>query len=195
MGLDLDVAFVAPGRQRRHQEAVGATDIQPAAVAVHRYGQMLTLGAPVADGGVTRTGTPRALTGCEIRVLQQVPSPNVPCIEVTHDAMIAAAADDSAWNSVLHAPTAPAVTQRQMIAAHAEAAGVPAPKVAALPVWMLKAMSPFSTELRELAETSYQFAAPFVMDSTKSERQLGLSPTPLATAAAETVAWWRSCQP
>jgi len=45
--------------------------------------------------------------------------------------------------------------------------------------------------LHELAETLYQFTDPFVMDSERSEALLGLSPTPLAEAARETVDWWR----
>lgn len=48
-----------------------------------------------------------------------------------------------------------------------------------------------SRDLRELAEMLYQFQAPFVMDSARSEALLGLSPTPLDQAAAEPVAWWR----
>jgi hypothetical protein len=31
-----------------------------------------------------------------------------------------------------------------------------------------------------------------VLDSSRSERVLGLAPTPLAEAAAATVAWWRA---
>ncbi|MFY9635857.1 MAG: epimerase, partial [Cellulosimicrobium cellulans] len=49
-----------------------------------------------------------------------------------------------------------------------------------------------SKDLRELAETLYQFDRPFVMDSAASQAALGLHPTPLAEAAADTVAWWRT---
>jgi nucleoside-diphosphate-sugar epimerase len=45
--------------------------------------------------------------------------------------------------------------------------------------------------MRELAETSYMFTRPFVLDSSASEQRLGLSPTPLEAGLAETVAWWR----
>src|SRR5699024_2879568 len=50
-------------------------------------------------------------------------------------AMIAAAGREDAWNRVLHAPTAPAPTQRRMVETVAAAAGVPMPKVAVLPAW------------------------------------------------------------
>lgn len=107
-------------------------------------------------------------------------------------AMIAAARQPELWNTVLHAPTGPAVTQREMAAAHAEAAGVAAPKVSAVPGWVLRIAGVFSTDMRELAELLYQFERPFVMDSSQSQKHLGLEPTPLAHAAAATVTWWRS---
>ncbi|MCU1435912.1 MAG: epimerase [Pseudarthrobacter sp.] len=107
-------------------------------------------------------------------------------------AMIRAAQTPSLWNTVWHAPTGPAVTQRQLATAFTEAGGVAAPKVGAIPGWALQAMGVFSKDLRELAETLYQFQKPFVMDSAASQAALGLHPTPLAEAAAATVAWWRA---
>ncbi|MBT2565981.1 NAD-dependent epimerase/dehydratase family protein [Arthrobacter sp. ISL-85] len=106
-------------------------------------------------------------------------------------AMIAAADRPSAWNSVWHAPTGPALTQRELVDAFAKAAGRPSPKVRVLPGWALRAAQIFSTDARELAETAYQFERPFVMDSRASQAALGVSPTPLQTAAAATVEWWR----
>ncbi|MGA7206171.1 MAG: NAD-dependent epimerase/dehydratase family protein [Specibacter sp.] len=106
-------------------------------------------------------------------------------------AMIGAAARPELWNSVLHAPTNAAVTQREMASAFAAAAGLPAPKVGAIPGWALRAAGVVLTDMRELAETLYQFQSPFILDSTASEALLGLSPTPLDVAAAETVRWWR----
>ncbi|MDR6506954.1 NAD-dependent epimerase/dehydratase family protein [Arthrobacter oryzae] len=107
-------------------------------------------------------------------------------------AMIRAAQTPSAWNRVWHAPTGPALTQRQLAAAFTEAGKVPAPKIGAVPGWLLRAMGLFSAGTRELAEMLYQFERPFVMDSRASEAGLGLRPTPLPEAAAATVAWWRA---
>ncbi|HSU46896.1 MAG TPA: NAD-dependent epimerase/dehydratase family protein [Arthrobacter sp.] len=106
-------------------------------------------------------------------------------------AMIAAADMPSAWNSVWHAPTGPAVTQRELAHTLAAAAVRPDPKVRALPGWVLRAAAMFSTDARELAETLYQFERPFIMDSALSVATLGVSPTPLNEAAAATVEWWR----
>jgi nucleoside-diphosphate-sugar epimerase len=107
-------------------------------------------------------------------------------------AMIHAAQTPLLWNKVWHAPTGPAVTQRQLATAFTEAGGVAAPKLGAIPGWALRAMGIVSKDLRELAETLYQFDRPFVMDSAASQAALGLHPTPLAEAAADTVAWWRT---
>ncbi|MCG2620887.1 NAD-dependent epimerase/dehydratase family protein [Arthrobacter sp. I2-34] len=109
-------------------------------------------------------------------------------------AMIRAAQRPELWNRVLHAPTAPAVTQRQLAEAYARAAGLPAPKVSGIPGWVLRVLGTVSGDMRELAELAYQFDKPFVMDSTRSEAELGLTPTPLAEGAAATVAWWRNRQ-
>ena len=49
----------------------------------------------------------------------------------------------------------------------------------AVPGRVLKAMGVFSPDMREIAETLYQFDRPFVMDSTASEMPWGCAPTPL----------------
>jgi len=102
-------------------------------------------------------------------------------------AMIAAARARGAWDSVLHAPTGPAVTQRALAQAFAAAAGTTA-MVSSAPALVLSAGALVPGSLRELAETRYQFEAPFVMDSHHTEALLGLSPT----ALPEAVAWWRA---
>jgi nucleoside-diphosphate-sugar epimerase len=110
-------------------------------------------------------------------------------------AMITAAQTPALWGRVLHAPTGPAVTQREMAQALARAAGAPAPRLSVLPASVLKAAGVLSSQARELAETSYQFTRPFVLDSSHSETLLGQAPTPLGVAAKETVDWWRSVLP
>lgn len=107
-------------------------------------------------------------------------------------AMIRAAQTPSLWTKVWHAPTGPAVTQRQLATAYAEAGGAAPPKLGTLPGWVLRAMGVVSKDLQELSETLYQFEKPFVMDSTASQAAFNLHPTPLAEAAAATVAWWRT---
>ncbi len=138
---------------------------------------------------------PTVLAGRTMRVLGSPDQPHsftyVPDLAA---AMIAAAAREDLWNSFLHAPTAPALTQRQLVERTARAAGVPAPKVSSIPLWVLRASGVVSRDMRELAETSYMFTAPFVLDSTASEQRLDLAPTPMDDGLAATVAWWRAQQ-
>ena len=135
---------------------------------------------------------PTILAGKTMRVVGSLDQPHsftyVPDLAA---AMIQAAATPGLWNTVLHAPTAEPVTQRELIEAYAAAAGVPVPKMSAIPAWLLRVVGVFSGETRELAETSYMFTKPFVLDSTHSEDLLGLSPTPLEVSTKATVDWWR----
>ena len=138
---------------------------------------------------------PTVLAGKTMRVIGSLDAPHsftyVPDLAA---AMIKAAQDPALWNTVLHAPTAPAVTQRQLIEAIANAGKVATPKVAAVPVWVLKASGAFSEQSRELAETGYQFAKPFVLDSSRSQKVLDQAPTPFEEQVSTTVQWWRARQ-
>ena len=48
----------------------------------------------------------------------------------------------------------------------------------ALPHLALQAVGLVNPVVRELEETRYQFVRPFVLDSSATERELGLAPTP-----------------
>lgn len=138
---------------------------------------------------------PTVLAGRTVRVLGSADQPHsftyVPDLA---QAMIAAAGRPDTWGSVLHAPTGPALTQRELVSAFAAAAGTRA-RVGTLPGPLLRVGALFPGPLREVNETAYQFTAPFVMASSRSEALLGLSPTPLQVAVSQTVAWWRAGQP
>ncbi len=135
---------------------------------------------------------PLILSGKTIRPLGRADVPHsftyVPDLAA---AMIMAAQREELWDSVLHAPTAPAPTQRGVAQAFAHAAGVPEPAIKPLPAWMVRAMGTVSAPMRELSEMLYQFDRPFVMDSSRSEALLGLRPTSLTDGAAATVQWWQ----
>jgi nucleoside-diphosphate-sugar epimerase len=136
---------------------------------------------------------PTVLAGRTMRVLGSLDQPHsftyVPDLAA---AMIRAAATPAVWDSFLHAPTAPAITQRELVEQVAAAGGVEVPRMSAIPAWALRTLGTVSRDVRELAETSYMFTRPFVLDSTASEERLGLAPTPLATGLKETVDWWRT---
>ena len=110
-------------------------------------------------------------------------------------AMIAAAANPSTWNTVLHAPTAPAVSQRKMVEMYAAAAHVPVPKVGFVPPWVMQVLGVIPGPMKELGDTLYQFRYPYILDSSRSERVLGLQTTPLRDGTAATIAWWKAGKP
>jgi hypothetical protein len=58
---------------------------------------------------------------------------------------------------------------------------------------MLAITGTVSPLLGEMRETTYQFRAPFVIDTTKFEAAFGrLEPTPHRDAVQQTVTWYRS---
>jgi len=138
---------------------------------------------------------PRLLVGQSVQTLGRLDTPHsftyVPDLAA---AMIAAAAEPEAWDRVLHAPTAPALTQRELVRAFADAAGVPAPRIITVPIWALRALGVVSGQVREAAETGYMLERPFVMTSSVTEELLGLRPTPLSEGIRATLDYWRSCE-
>ena len=60
-----------------------------------------------------------------------------------------------------------------------------------VPPLVLRAMGMVSPLMRGLAEMAYEFEEPFVLDTTKFESAFGTATTPLTTAIADTVAWYR----
>jgi nucleoside-diphosphate-sugar epimerase len=104
-------------------------------------------------------------------------------------ALVAAAADPSAHGQVWHAPTNPARTQADTVADVCRAAGREPVPVRSWPRAMLTVGGIVVPFLREMRETVHQFERPYILDSTRTERVLGLAPTPWAEvcrATAET---------
>lgn len=136
---------------------------------------------------------PAVLDGRPVRVVGALDVPHSwTSVTDLAAAMVAAAADPATWDAVWHAPTAPPVTQRELVTGLARAAGVPVPRLGTLPVGLMRALGVVSRMSYELAETGYQLKRPFVLDSTLSEQRLGLAPTPWEQTLADTVAWWRA---
>src|SRR5699024_6119080 len=138
---------------------------------------------------------PRLLAGQSVQTLGRLDTPHsftyVPDLAA---AMIAAAGEPEAWDRQLHAPTAPALTQRELVRAFAEAAGVPLLRILAVSIWALRGVGVVSGLVREASETGYMLERPFVMTSSLTEELLELQPTPLAEGIKATLAYWRSCE-
>jgi nucleoside-diphosphate-sugar epimerase len=61
-----------------------------------------------------------------------------------------------------------------------------------VPTLAVRAMGLFSPMMRGLAEMAYEFEEPFVLDAAKYRSTFGTDTTPLPTAIAETVDWYRN---
>jgi nucleoside-diphosphate-sugar epimerase len=99
--------------------------------------------------------------------------------------------DARAAGQVWHLPGPPTVTTRALLDLVAGEVGHRV-GVRVLPKLALRALALASPLMRGLAEMSYQFDEPFVLDTRKYEAAFGATGTPLADAVAATVAWYRT---
>jgi nucleoside-diphosphate-sugar epimerase len=88
-------------------------------------------------------------------------------------------------------PVQPAETTRAVVARLARALGREIP-IATVPRWVLRTIGVFQPMMRELAEMTYQWEQPYVVDDTKFRAAFGVRATPWHDAVEQTVAWARS---
>jgi nucleoside-diphosphate-sugar epimerase len=108
--------------------------------------------------------------------------------------LITLAEHGEAEGEVWHLPAAPPLTAQQFFDLVFEAARRPTPaRALTISPPMLAIAGLFSPMMRELRETTYQFRAPFVVDSSKFEQAFGpFDATPHRAAIERTVEWFRS---
>jgi nucleoside-diphosphate-sugar epimerase len=97
-------------------------------------------------------------------------------------------ASDDVWGQVWHLPHAPAVSTREIMALVAGAMGYEL-RVQRVPRVVLRTIGLFDSMLREVAEMTYQWAVPFVVDDAKWRGRFGGEVTPLAEGAQEMARW------
>jgi len=133
------------------------------------------------------------------RTLRPVGDPDLPhSVVYVPDfarALAAAGSTEAAWGRPWLAPHHEATTFREVAQRFAQAAGVREPHLAPIPGVLLSLAAAVVPMMREVRRISYQFTEPFVVDSSASERVLGLSPTPWSTIVAATLAHWRESAP
>lgn len=96
--------------------------------------------------------------------------------------LVTVASDERAYGKAWLVPTNPPLTVREIAHRFARVHGLGEPKLSAVPYTMLWAMGLFSPIMRELRATHYQFARPFVLDSSSTEQVFGLVPTDMDAA-------------
>ncbi|MCK6578844.1 MAG: NAD-dependent epimerase/dehydratase family protein [Anaerolineae bacterium] len=100
----------------------------------------------------------------------------------THDA-----ADGRAW----HVPTAPAMTQRELLSKVFALAGT-TPKIGAVGRGMMRLAGLFVPAAREMVEMMYEFEQSFILDSSAFTRTFGMTATPLEVGLRATLDWFRA---
>ena len=169
------------------------------AIAAHRAGRVRVTEARASDyfgPGLTDSSQlgrviPRILAGKSVRVLGNPDLAHswtyVP--DVTR-ALVTLGSDPRAWGRAWHVPTDAPRTQREMIEAFAEIAGVEPPKVGSLPRVALRAAGLVVPMVRSLQQITYQVERPFIVDSSQFTDTFGIAPTAIRDALYETYTSW-----
>jgi nucleoside-diphosphate-sugar epimerase len=99
--------------------------------------------------------------------------------------------DERAAGQVWHLPGPETLTTREFLEIIGRIIGHPV-GVRKVPNLMVKVLGVVSPMMRGLAEMSYEFEQPFVLDTSKYEATFTTSTTPLATAIGDTIAWYQT---
>lgn len=173
------------------------------ALARHRAGRLRVTEArasdffgpgPTANAVIGERVVPRILRGKSVSLFGDVDAPHsftyMPDVART---LVRLGTDERAWGQAWHVPSAPALSQREMVAAIARVAGVPTVKVGRLPWFMLiNVIGAVQPAMRGFAETRHQWDLPFELDSSRYTETFGETATDLDEALRETIAWWQA---
>ena len=171
------------------------------AVAAHRAGRVRVtearasdfIGPRVLDANMGSRVVDNVLAGKAVGLMGTLDTPHaVTAMGDVGKAMAILGTDERALGRAWHVPTAPAQTQREIVAGLCRTAGVPMVKARAMPGWLLTFGGVFVPILRELREVHYQFAAPFDLDSSDFTTTFDVRATAMEQTFAETVAWFRT---
>ena len=99
--------------------------------------------------------------------------------------------DTRAAGQVWHLPGPPTVTTRALLDMVADQVGHRV-GIRSVPKLAVRALAVASPMMRGLAEMTYQFDQPFILDTSKYQSVFGVAGTPLADAIAATLAWYRT---
>ncbi len=98
----------------------------------------------------------------------------------------------NAYGEVWHAPTAPAISQKEFLTLFANELGVE-PRYQPAKGWMLWLLGLFNPVIREVREMTYQFESDFIINDDKI-RTLGLTATPPKEGIHQTIEWFKQQQ-
>ena len=99
----------------------------------------------------------------------------------------------AAPGKVWHLPNDPETrTTRQLVELAFRQAGHPQSRLRKIPSLLIRIAALGNRTLREVLEMQYQFAEPFIVDSSKITNILGVHATPIEQAVADTLATYRT---
>ncbi|MDX6356884.1 MAG: hypothetical protein QOF98_3787 [Streptomyces sp.] len=93
--------------------------------------------------------------------------------------LIAAAGNSQSWGRAWHAPATANISVRELSDRYAKLNGAPEPRLERLDLAALTALAEQNPVIGELAEMLYATENPHILDSTTTERALGIERTPL----------------
>lgn len=157
------------------------------ALAAHDAGRLRAVEVRASDyvgpgigenGHITRV-LPAALQGKAVSMIGRTDLPHTftDVLDVAR-MLVAAAEDPNAHGRTWMVPSNAPRSQQQALTEVLAAAGKPPVTVRRLPAGMLRAMGLVSPMMREIAQMSYQWTAPYVVDDTETRAHFGIEPTP-----------------
>ncbi|HEY3263347.1 MAG TPA: NAD-dependent epimerase/dehydratase family protein [Pseudonocardiaceae bacterium] len=192
-----DTPLAATGTKGRVRAGMWAD-----ALAAHRSGRIRATEARASDfygphivsnAMIGERFVPSVLAGRPVYVLGDPDAPHTwSYLPDVANTLAVLGTDERAWGRAWHVPSPPPLSQRALARGLAELAGAREPRLRRIPHVAVRAAGLFSPLMRELRETSHQFARSFVMDSSAFTARFGLEASPLDDALKATVAWWQA---
>lgn len=176
----LDAASIKGGvRAAMWHEALAAHETGTVRVTEARASDFI--GPDVGESGhMGDRVVPRVLAGKSVSLLGALDAPHSwTAIDDVARTLITIGREPAAWGKAWHVPTAPPLTQREIVERMCDLAGVDHVSIKTLPSFALTLAGVFSPMIRELKEIVYQFEEPFVIDATATTAAFGLEPTPI----------------
>jgi nucleoside-diphosphate-sugar epimerase len=132
---------------------------------------------------------PRVLAGKPVQLLGNVSTEHSWAFPAdVARALIAVANDNRGHGRAWHVPVNPPRTQTDVVNDIAKVAGVARVKVSSVPGAARNLVSIFNPVVRELRDTDFQFAQPFIVDDSAIRSAFGIEPTPWSDGLRDLVA-------
>ena len=164
------------------------------ALAAHRAGRVRAVEVRASDyvgaGAYSHVTVAAEQIAAGKRTIRVVGDPDQPhswtATGDTARTLVAAALDESSHGRTWIVPSNPPRTQAEVAAEVAGVLGRPTPRLAGVGRGVLRALGLVQPAMRPMADTAYQFLAPFVVDDSEARNSLGIEPTPWDELVLET---------